>query len=111
VDERWSRKHAHTQRRLCERFAAPVIDAVACSARDRLIVLLMARAGLRCGLRRDVHLLPDSAALGCQVPRAHLHVVRRDNPNGAWAKCRPPAGGPAVHPDPRRLRAAVSPLG
>jgi site-specific recombinase XerD len=64
-----------------------------CSARDRLIVLLMARAGLRrgevCGLRRsDVHLLPDSAALGCEVPRAHLHVVRRENPNGAWAKSR-----------------------
>jgi integrase len=30
VDERWSRKHAHTQRRLCERFAAPVIGAVTC---------------------------------------------------------------------------------
>jgi hypothetical protein len=30
VSERWSRKHAHTQRRLCERFAAPVIAAVAC---------------------------------------------------------------------------------
>jgi integrase len=30
VGERWSRKHAHTQRRLCERFAAPVIDAVTC---------------------------------------------------------------------------------
>ena len=29
VDERWSRKHAHTQR-LCERFAAPVIDTVTC---------------------------------------------------------------------------------
>ncbi len=63
------------------------------SARDRLIVLLMARAGLRrgevCGLRRaDVHLLLDSRPLGCQVPRAHLHVVRRDNPNGAWAKSR-----------------------
>lgn len=63
------------------------------SARDRLIVLLMARAGLRrgevCGLRRgDVHLLPDSRALGCEVERAHLHVVRRDNPNGAWAKSR-----------------------
>ena len=64
-----------------------------CSARDRLIVLLMARAGLRrgevCGLRRsDVHLLPDSVALGCAVPRAHLHVVRRENPDGAWAKSR-----------------------
>jgi hypothetical protein len=30
VDERWSRKHADTQRRLCERFAAPVIAAVVC---------------------------------------------------------------------------------
>ena len=30
VDERWSRKHAYTQRRLCERFAAPVIGAVTC---------------------------------------------------------------------------------
>jgi hypothetical protein len=26
----WSRKHAHTQRRLCERFVIPVIAAVAC---------------------------------------------------------------------------------
>ena len=44
------------------------------SARDRLIVLLMARAGLRrgevCGLRRsDVHLLPDSSALGLRGHR------------------------------------------
>ena len=30
AEERWSRKHAHTQRRLCERFAVPVITAVAC---------------------------------------------------------------------------------
>ncbi len=32
VQEQWSRKHAHwcTQRRLCERFVAPVIDAVIC---------------------------------------------------------------------------------
>ena len=67
-----------------------------CSARDRLIVVLLARAGLRrgevCGLRRsDVHLLLDSAPLGCAIARAHLHVVRReDNPNGAWAKSRRP---------------------
>jgi len=57
-------------------------------------VLLLARAGLRrgeaLGLRRsDVHLLADSRELGCQVARAHLHVVRRpDNPNGAMAKSR-----------------------
>jgi hypothetical protein len=30
VSRRWSRKHAHTQARLCERFAAPVIGAVTC---------------------------------------------------------------------------------
>jgi integrase/recombinase XerD len=63
------------------------------SARDRLIVLLMARAGLRrgelCGLRRsDVHVLLDSRVLGCEVERAHLHVARRENVNGAWAKSR-----------------------
>jgi len=42
------------------------------------------------GLRRsDVHLLADSRVLGCEVARAHLHVVRReDNPNGAVAKSR-----------------------
>jgi len=30
ASRQWSRKHAHTQRRLCERFTAPVIGAVAC---------------------------------------------------------------------------------
>jgi integrase/recombinase XerD len=65
------------------------------SARDRLIVLLMARAGLRrgelCGLRRsDVHVLGDSRPLGCEVEGGHLHVARRDNPNQAWAKSRRP---------------------
>jgi integrase len=30
VQDRWSRRHADTQRRLCERFAAPVIAAVTC---------------------------------------------------------------------------------
>jgi integrase len=30
VYDRWSRKHAYTQRRLCERFATPVIGAVTC---------------------------------------------------------------------------------
>lgn len=63
------------------------------SARDRLIVLLLSRVGLRrgeaVGLRRgDVHLLPDNRGSGCTIDGAHVHVVRRDNVNGAWAKSR-----------------------
>jgi integrase/recombinase XerD len=63
------------------------------SARDRLIVLLLARAGLRrseaAGLRRsDIHALPDTRMLGCPEQGPHLHVVRRENVNGAWAKSR-----------------------
>jgi integrase/recombinase XerD len=70
------------------------------SARDRLIVLLMARAGLRrgevCGLRReDMHLLADSRDLGCPIDGSHLHVVRRSNVNGAWAKSRRSRAVPA----------------
>lgn len=63
------------------------------SARDRLIVLLMARAGIRrgelVGLRRaDLHFVLDARPLGCPVPGSHLHIVRRDNANRAWAKSR-----------------------
>src|ERR1039457_6359572 len=91
------RHRLHEPERPVDRAADSDIVAVlggCCSARDRLIVLLMARAGLRrgevLGLRRsDVHLLADSRELGCDVARAHLHVVRRDdNPNGAFAKSR-----------------------
>ncbi len=92
-----ARHRLHEPDRPVERAADADIVAVlgACrSARDRLIVLLMARAGLRrgevLGLRRsDVHLLASSRVLGCEVPRAPVHVVRReDNPNGAVAKSR-----------------------
>jgi integrase/recombinase XerD len=63
------------------------------NARDRFIVVGLWCTGLRrgelCGLRReDVHLVPDATRLGCGVTGAHVHVVRRDNPNGAWAKGR-----------------------
>ena len=96
----WRMRARHRVREVekpVERAADADIAAVvtACrSARDRLIVLLMARAGLRrgevAGLRRsDVHLRGDSGPLGCDTPRAHVHVMRRgDNPNGAWAKSR-----------------------
>ncbi len=63
------------------------------SARDRFLILLMARAGLRrseaVGLRReDIHFVVDATHLGCRVGGSHLHVVRRENVNGAWAKSR-----------------------
>jgi site-specific recombinase XerD len=63
------------------------------SARDRFIVMAMSRVGLRrgevCGLRReDMHFVADASGLGCAVTGAHLHVRRRANVNGAWAKSR-----------------------
>jgi len=92
-----ARHRLHEPERPVERASDGDIVAVlrGCrSARDQLIVLLMARAGLRrgevLGLRRgDVHLLADSRGLGCEIPRAHVHVVRREeNLNGAVAKSR-----------------------
>ncbi|WP_309484572.1 tyrosine-type recombinase/integrase [Streptomyces himalayensis] len=61
------------------------------SARDRLTLLLLSRVGLRpgqaAGLRRsDLHLLMDSSPLGCDIEGAHVHVIRRQNENGAWSK-------------------------
>nr|WP_280258854.1 site-specific integrase [Nocardia abscessus] len=91
-----ARHSMHEQETVVDRASDEEIIALfrACrSAHDRLIVLLLARAGLRrgelAGLRRaDLHLLPDNAAHGCMVEGAHLHVVRRDNVNGAVAKSR-----------------------
>jgi integrase/recombinase XerD len=73
--------------------AAVALLRACLSARDRFLVLLLCRAGLRrseaVGLRReDLHFLVDSSGLGCDFPGSHLHVVRRDNVNGAWAKSR-----------------------
>jgi integrase/recombinase XerD len=64
-------------------------------ARDRFLVLLLWCAGIRIGEalglhREDMHLLADSQALGCQVKGPHVHVRRRLNSNGAWAKSRRP---------------------
>jgi integrase/recombinase XerD len=61
------------------------------SWRDRFLLVLLWFCGLRIGealgLRRaDLHLIPTAASLGCPVPGPHLHVVGRDNPNGARVK-------------------------
>ena len=64
------------------------------SLRDKLLISLLALAGLRIGqalgLRRsDLHLMENSRAVGCEVRGPHLHVVRReDNENRALSKRR-----------------------
>lgn len=70
------------------------------NARDRFIVLALWRMGLRrgelTGLRgEDVHFVPDATRLGCGVKGPHVHVARRENPNGAAAKSRRPRAVPA----------------
>jgi integrase/recombinase XerD len=77
-------------------------QAVACCRRlrDRFMVILMLDTGMRIGEalglhRCDMHLLPDSRALGCTVVGAHVHVRHRANPNGALAKSRFPRTVPA----------------
>lgn len=68
-----------------------VVDACA-NVRDRFVVEALYGTGMRvaelCGLHlADLHLVPSSAHLGCQVAGAHLHVIRReDNENRALAK-------------------------
>lgn len=59
--------------------------------RDAFLIRVMHDGGLRIGEalglhREDLHFLPNSAVLGCYVPGAHLHVKRRVNSNGSYAK-------------------------
>ncbi len=61
------------------------------SWRDRFALVLLWFCGLRVGealgLRRsDLHFASSAAALGCTMAGPHLHVVARENPNGARAK-------------------------
>lgn len=72
------------------------------TAREQFLILLMALTGLRVGQalglrRQDVHFVPDAASIGlpvpgteqvCRIPGEHLHIIRRQNPNGAWSKAR-----------------------
>jgi integrase/recombinase XerD len=67
--------------------------AIPKGARERLLLELLYGTGIRegeaLGLRvEDIHLSSDDAAIfNCCFPGgAHLHVVRRRNPNGATAK-------------------------
>lgn len=94
---------ARTETPFPEALTGEQVDAVlGCCRRPReaFLVILLRDTGLRIGealgLRReDMHLLPDSRALGCTVVGAHVHVRHRANPNGALAKSRFPRTVPA----------------
>jgi integrase/recombinase XerD len=70
--------------------------------RDRFLLVLLWFSGLRIGealgLRRsDMHLMAAASELGCAVAGAHLHVVPRENVNGARAKSRRERVVPLAH--------------
>jgi integrase/recombinase XerD len=81
-----------------EQFAALI---AACRTwRDRSILALLGRAGLRRGeavtLRMsDVHLADSSLEVGCSEPGPHLHVRRREDLDGGAAKSLDPRIVPA----------------
>jgi integrase/recombinase XerD len=67
------------------------ILAASLNVRDVFFVALLATTGLRrgeaLGLRlSDLHFLPTSTSLGCDVEGPHLHVVPRTNSNQARVK-------------------------
>ena len=71
--------------------------------RDRFLLSVMYFAGLRVGetlgLRlSDLHFAERSAALGCSYPGAHLHVIPRENVNGARVKNERPRVTPVEGP-------------
>jgi integrase len=106
----WSRKHADTQRRLCERFVAPVIAAVCCQdirlADTQRIVNAAPTAGEGARLRRCLSALVTAgiAAGYLTSPRlkeVHWQAAGRAAPGPQVAI----AGEPALFVDPAEIPA------
>jgi integrase/recombinase XerD len=81
-----------------EQFAG--LMAACCTWRDRSIIALLGRAGLRRGeavtlWMEDVHLAESSQEVGCAEPGPHLHVRRREDVDGGAAKSLDPRVVPA----------------
>lgn len=72
--------------------------------RDRFLLRVLHDGGPRIGevlglQSEDVHLLPNSRALGCAIPGPHLHIRRRTtNENRALSKARMPRHIPVAAP-------------
>ncbi|GAA3627369.1 site-specific integrase [Nonomuraea rosea] len=76
-----------------------VLLGLARHERDRFLIQLLSQTAMRIGealglRRQDMHLLPDSRVLNCRHEGPHVHVRRRLNANGAFAKARQPRAIP-----------------
>jgi integrase/recombinase XerD len=90
------------QARVCELSEWEALLRAAGCWRDRFLLVLLWFTGLRIGealgLRRsDMHVMTSASELGCSVGGAHLHVVSRENVNGARAKGRRERVVPLAH--------------
>jgi len=106
VADRWSRKHADTQRRLCQRYAAPVIGAVACQDITVSHTQKIVNAAPTAGEGDRVHRMLSAevgAGLKGGLPR------QPDSGRGPLEGRRPPAARPEGN-GRRRVRAAGRPL-
>jgi hypothetical protein len=84
AERRWSRRHADSQRRLCQRFAAPVIGAVTCQDITASHTQKVVNAALTAGEDRRVHrMLSALVNAGIKVPSPSS-----SNPNEVRAKDR-----------------------
>jgi len=113
ADRQWSRKHAHTQARLCQRFAAPVIGSVACqditTAHMQAIVNAAPTAGEGARVQGMI-----SALVGAGITGGYLASPRLKEVHWQAGNRPPPAvagdGGRGIgvvrrpRPDPRRRR-------
>jgi integrase len=93
VDERWSRKHAHTQRRLCERFAAPIIGAVTCQDIETGHTQAIVNAASTAGEGNRVQGM-ISALVGAGLEAGYLANPRLAKVH--WQAGERPVPGPAV---------------
>jgi integrase len=93
VHKRWSRKHAHTQRRLCERFVAPVIATITCQdiriAEMQQIVNAAPTAGEGGRLHRCLSAMVTAGITGGYLANPRLREVH-------WQAGDRPAPGPQV---------------
>jgi integrase len=93
AERRWSRRHADTQRRLCSRFAAPVIGAVTCqdikTSHTQAIVNAAPTAGEGDRVRRMVSAMVTAGLHGGYLVNSRLAKVH-------WQAGERPVPAPAV---------------